>query len=160
MASNPISSWQIGGKKVETVADFIFLVSKITVDSDCSHKIERHLHLERKAMTNLQGLRLRGVLPSPTLSSWLTQDEKWKKVKVKSLSRVQLFVTPWTVAYQAPLSMGFSRYRMKTSTQNETQLFSPPWILLAPSQLWLHSGLTRGTLQHRLLGATPEFLTQ
>ena len=38
---------------METVADFIFLVSKITVDSDCSHKIERHLHLERKAMTNL-----------------------------------------------------------------------------------------------------------
>ena len=38
---------------METVADFIFLVSKITVDGDCSHKIERHLHLERKAMTNL-----------------------------------------------------------------------------------------------------------
>ena len=53
MASNPISSWQIGVKKLETVAHFIFLVSKITVDSDYSHKIERHLHLERTAMTNL-----------------------------------------------------------------------------------------------------------
>ena len=53
MASNPISSWQIGVKKLETVAHFIFLVSQITVDSDYSHKIERHLHLERTAMTNL-----------------------------------------------------------------------------------------------------------
>ena len=53
MASGPITSWQIGGEKVETVADFIFLGSKTTVDSECSHKIKRHLLLGRKAMTNL-----------------------------------------------------------------------------------------------------------
>ena len=53
MASGPIASWQIDGKIVETVADFIFLGSKITVDSDCSHEIKRRLLLERKAMTNL-----------------------------------------------------------------------------------------------------------
>ena len=53
MASGPIASWQIDGKIVETVADFIFLGSKITVDSDCSHEIKRRLLLGRKTMTNL-----------------------------------------------------------------------------------------------------------
>ena len=51
VASGPITSWQIGGGKVETVTDFIFLGSKITVDGDCSHEIERHLLLARKDMT-------------------------------------------------------------------------------------------------------------
>ena len=53
MASSPITSWQIDGEKVETVADFIFLGSKITADSDCSHEIKRYLLLGRKAITNL-----------------------------------------------------------------------------------------------------------
>ena len=56
MASGPISSWQIDGKTMETVTDFIFLGSKITADSDCSHEIKRHLLLGRKAMTNLESL--------------------------------------------------------------------------------------------------------
>ena len=56
MASGPITLWQIGGEKVEPVTDFIFLGSKITVDSDCSHEIKRHLLLEKKAMTNLDGV--------------------------------------------------------------------------------------------------------
>ena len=60
MAPSPITSWQIHGGKVETVADFIFLSSKITADSDCSHKIKRHLLLGRKAVTNLDSaLRIR-----------------------------------------------------------------------------------------------------
>ena len=53
MVSGPITSWQIDGKKMETVADFIFLGSKITIGGDCSHEIKRHLLLGRKAMTNL-----------------------------------------------------------------------------------------------------------
>ena len=53
MASGSITSWQIEGAKVEAVTDFIFLGSKITVDGDCSHEIERCLLLGRKAMTNL-----------------------------------------------------------------------------------------------------------
>ena len=65
MAFRPITSWRIDG---ETVADFIFLGSKITEDGDCSHEIKRHLLLGRKALTNLSS--------------------------VQSLSRVQLFVTP------------------------------------------------------------------
>ena len=53
MASSPITSWQIDGEKVETVTDFLFLSSKITMDGDCSHEIKRHMLLGRKAMTNL-----------------------------------------------------------------------------------------------------------
>ena len=56
MASSPITSWQIDGEKVETVSDFIFLGSKINVDSDCSHEIKRLLLLGRKAMTNLDSV--------------------------------------------------------------------------------------------------------
>ena len=56
VASGPITLWQIEGGKVETMTDFIFLGSKITVDSDCSHEIRRHLLLGRKAMTNLDSL--------------------------------------------------------------------------------------------------------
>ena len=74
MASGPITSWQIDGETVETVADCIFLGSKITADGDWSHEIKRPLLLGRKAMTNLES-----------------------EVKWKSLSRVQLFVTTWTL---------------------------------------------------------------
>ena len=56
MASGPISSWQIDGETVETVADFIILGSKITADGDCSHEIERCLLLGRKVMTNLDSI--------------------------------------------------------------------------------------------------------
>ena len=56
MASDPITSWQIDGETVETVADFIFLGSKITVDGDCNHEIKRHLLLGRKVMTNLDSI--------------------------------------------------------------------------------------------------------
>ena len=53
ITSGPITSWQIDGETVETVANFIFLGSKITADGDCSHEIKRHLLLGRKAMTNI-----------------------------------------------------------------------------------------------------------
>ena len=53
MTSGPITSWQIPGERMATVADFIFWGSKITADGDCSHEIKRHLLLGRKAMTNL-----------------------------------------------------------------------------------------------------------
>ena len=82
IASGPITSWQIDGERMETVTDFIFLGSKITADGDCSHEIKRHLLLGRKVMTHML---------------------------LSHLSRVRLLVTPWTAAYQAPPSMGFSR---------------------------------------------------
>ena len=56
MASGPVTSWQIDGEKMEAVADFIFLGSKIPADGDCSHEIKKHLLLGRKAMTNLDSV--------------------------------------------------------------------------------------------------------
>ena len=66
MASGPITSGQIDGKKVGKEADFIFLSSKITVEADCSHKIKRHLFLERKAMTNLDSILKSSNITLPT----------------------------------------------------------------------------------------------
>ena len=56
MASSPITSWQVDGETLETVADFIFEGSKITADGDCSHEIKRHSLLGRKFMTNLDSI--------------------------------------------------------------------------------------------------------
>ena len=56
MPSGPITSWQVDGETMETVPDIIFLGSKITVDSDCSHEIKQHWLLGRKAMTNLDSI--------------------------------------------------------------------------------------------------------
>ena len=56
MASDPITSWQIDGEKMQTVTDFVFLGSKVTVDGDCSHEIKRHLLLGKTVMTNLDSL--------------------------------------------------------------------------------------------------------
>ena len=69
MASGPITSWEIDGETVETVSDFIFLVSKITADGDCSHEIKRLLLLGRKVMTNLDSvLKSRDInLPTKVL---------------------------------------------------------------------------------------------
>ena len=66
MASSPITSWQIDGETVETVADFIFLGSKITADGDCSHEIKRCLLLGRKIMTNLDGILKSRDITLPT----------------------------------------------------------------------------------------------
>ena len=63
VASSPITSWQIEGGKVKAVTDFIFLGSKVTADSDCSHEIKRVLLLERKAMSNLDSvLKTRDII--------------------------------------------------------------------------------------------------
>ena len=66
MASGPISSWEIDGETVETVADFIFLGSKITADGDCSQEIKRYLLLGRKAMTNLESILKSRDITLPT----------------------------------------------------------------------------------------------
>ena len=66
MASGPITSWQIDGEIVETVADFIFLGSKITADGDCSHEIKRRLLLGRKIMTNLDSILKSRDITLPT----------------------------------------------------------------------------------------------
>ena len=66
MASSPITSWQIDGETMKTVTDFIFLGSKITADGDCSHEINRHLLLGRKAMTNLDSILKSRDITLPT----------------------------------------------------------------------------------------------
>ena len=66
MASGLMTSWEIDGETVETVSDFIFLGSKITVDGDCSHEIKRRLLLERKVMTNLDSIFKSSNITLPT----------------------------------------------------------------------------------------------
>ena len=67
MASGPITLWEIEGKTMETVSDFIFLCSQITADGDCSHEIKRRLLLRRKVMTNLDS-----ILKSTDIICWQT----------------------------------------------------------------------------------------
>ena len=66
MASSPITSWQVDGETLETVADFIFLGSKITADGDCSNEIKRCLLLGRKVMTNLESILKSRDITLPT----------------------------------------------------------------------------------------------
>ena len=66
LASSPITSWQIDGEKMETVTDFVFLISKITADSHCSHEIKRRLFLGRKVMTNLDSILKSRDITLPT----------------------------------------------------------------------------------------------
>ena len=66
MASGPITSWEIDGETVETVADYIFLSSKITADGDCSHEIKRRLLLGRKVMITLESILKSGDITLPT----------------------------------------------------------------------------------------------
>ena len=66
MTFGPITSWEIDGETVETVADFIFFTSKITADDDCSHEVKRYLFLGRKAMTNLDSILKSREITLPT----------------------------------------------------------------------------------------------
>ena len=72
MASGPIPSWQIDGKTMETVRDFIFMGSKVTADGDCSHEIKRRLLLGRKVMTNLDSILKSRDITLPT-KLWFLQ---------------------------------------------------------------------------------------
>ena len=106
MASGPITSWEIDGETVETVADFIFGGSKITADGDCSHEIKRCLLLGRKVMTILDSIFKSRDITLPTnvrlvkamvFPVVMYGCESWtvKKAEVKSLSCARLFATPW-----------------------------------------------------------------
>ena len=80
MASGPITSWQIDGETVETVADFIFLGSKITAEGDCSHEIKRCLLLGRKVMTNLDSIFKSRDITLPTKVRLVNQ---WSYIDVR-----------------------------------------------------------------------------
>ena len=110
MASGPISSWQIDGETVQTVADFIFLGSKITIDSDCSHEINRHLLLGRKVMTSLDSiLKNRDTTLSTKVKAMvfpgiMCECESWmvKKAEHRKIDAFELWCwrrllrVPWT----------------------------------------------------------------
>ena len=93
MASGPITSWQIDGETVETVADFIFLGSQITADGDCSHEIKRRLLPGRKVMTNLDS-RLK--------SRDITLSTKVHLVKAMIFSVVMYGCESWTIKKAEP----------------------------------------------------------
>ena len=88
MASGPITSWQIDGETVETVADFIFLGSKITADGNCSHEIKRHLLFGRKVMTNLDSI---------LKSRDITSSTKVRLVKAMVFPVVMCGYESWTI---------------------------------------------------------------
>ena len=113
MASSPTTSWQIDGETVETVADFIFLGSKMTADGDCSHEIKRRLLLGRKDMTNLDGILKSRDITLPTMvhlvkamvfpvvmygcESWTgTKAEHWRIDTFELWCWRRLLRVPWT----------------------------------------------------------------
>ena len=114
MASSPITSWQKDGETMETGTDFIFLGSKITPDGDCSHKIKKHLLLERKAMTNLDSILKSRDITLPTrvhlvkamvfpvvtygCESWTTKKTEHQRIDPFELwCWRRLMRVPWTV---------------------------------------------------------------
>jgi len=95
MTSVPITSWQIDGEKVEIVADFIVLGSKITADSDCSHRIKRSLLFGGKAMTNLGSILKNRVITLPT---------KIRIVKTMVFPVVMYRCESWTIKKAEPIN--------------------------------------------------------
>ena len=111
MASGPITSWQIDGETVETVADFIFGGSKITVDGDYSHEIKRRLHLGRKVMTNLDSILENRDITLPTKVHLVKAVvfpvvmygcESWT-IKKAEHRRIDAFELLWEKTLESPL---------------------------------------------------------
>ena len=112
MSSGPITSWQIDGGTIETMTDFIFLGSKITVDSDCSHEIKRHLLLGRKAMANLDSILKSRVITLSTkvhlvkalflpvvmdgCESWSIKKAERRRIDALNCGVGELLRVPWT----------------------------------------------------------------
>ena len=112
MASGPITSWEMDGETVETMADFIFGGSKITADGDCRHEIKRHFLLRRKVMTNLDSILKRKDIILPTkfclvkaavlpivmygCESWTIKKVEWWRTDAFELCWGRLLRVPWT----------------------------------------------------------------
>ena len=145
MASDPITSWQIDGEKVEIVADFIFLGFKITEDSDFNYKIKRHLLLGRKAMTNLDSIlksrditlltkvRIVKAIVFPVV---MYRCENWtiKKAEHQRIDAFKLWCwrrllrVPWTAkrSNQSILRTSTLIIDGKTDAETETPILWPP----------------------------------
>ena len=123
MTSNPFTSWQIDGEKVEIVTDFIFLGSKITADGDCSHEIKKCMLLRRKAMTSLNSILKSRDITLPTkvclvkamvfpivmygCESWTVKETEHQRIDVFELRCWRrLLRVPWTAEIQPVHSKG------------------------------------------------------
>ena len=147
MASGPITSWQIDGEAVETVADFLFLGSKITADDDCSHEIKRYFLLGRKVMTNLDSiLKSRGItLPAKVhlvkatvfpvvvygCESWTIKKAEHRRIDAFELwCWRRLLRVPWTArrSNQSILKEISPEYSFigRTDAEAETPILWPP----------------------------------
>ena len=132
MASSPITTWQIDGKTMETVTDFIFFGFKITADGDCSHEIKRRLLLGRKAMTNLDSMLKSRDITLPTkvrlvktmvfplvmygCESWTIKKSKHQRIDAFELWCCRrLLRVPWTAgrANQSNLKEICTKYSLK-----------------------------------------------
>ena len=146
MASGPISSWEIDGERVETVSDFIFLGSKITVDGDCSHEIKRRLLLGRKVMTNVDSILKSKDITLPTkvhlvkamvfpvimygCESWTVKKAECRKIDAFELwCWRRLLRAPWTArrSNQSILEGDQSWvFTGRTYAEAETPILWPP----------------------------------
>ena len=131
MASSPITSWQIDGERMETVADFIFGVSKITADGDCSHKIKRRLLLRRRDMTSLGSvLKSRDItlltkvhlVKAMVFSVLMYRCESWtlKKVECQRIDVFELWY--WRILLRVP-------WTARRSIQSIPKEISPEYSL-------------------------------
>ena len=151
MASNPITSWQTDGETMETVADFIFLGSKITVDGDCSHEIKRHLFPWRKAMTNLNSILKNRDMTLPTkfcivkamvfpvvmygCESWtIKKSEHWRIDAFELWCWRRLLRVPWTArsSNQSILKEISPEYSLEGLMLKLTPILWPPDV-----KIWL-----------------------
>ena len=135
MPSSPIPSWQIDGEKMETVTDFIFLVSKITVNGDCSHEIKRHFLLGKKAMTNLDS-----ILKSRNITLWT----KVHIVKAMIFPVVMYGCESWTIKKSEHWRINFfklwcwrSLLRVSWTAKNSNQSILKSWIFIGRIELKL-----------------------
>ena len=145
MASSPITSWQIDGESVETVADFIFLGSKITADGDCCHEIKRRLLLGRKVMTNLDSILKRRDITLPIkvhlvkatvfpvvkygFESWTVKKAERRRIDAFELwCWRRLLRVPWSKEIQ-PVHPGGDQswvFFGRTDVEAETPILWPP----------------------------------
>ena len=175
MASGPITPWQIDGETVETVADFIFLGSKITADGDCSHEIKRRLLHGRKVMTNLDSIlksrditlstkvRLVKAMVFPVViygcESWtIKKAERWRIDAFELWCWRRLLRVPWTKrrsnkSILKEISPGL--FIGRTDVEAETPVLWPPdaksWLIWKDPDSGKHWGQERGRQKMRLL---------
>ena len=145
MASGPITSWQIDGETVETVADFILLGSKITAVGDCSHEIKRHLLLGRKSMTNLDSILKSRDIALPTkvhlvkaivfpvvmygCESWAIKKAERQRIDALELVLEKTLESPWDCKESQPAhpKRGESWVFIgRTDVEAETPILWPP----------------------------------